>query len=96
MQDEIKVMVKFTITEGKLSYTDALYYDLAIYPSIPKATIDSAKQSRFDTWKTELAKPHPPLDIDKTIADIQTQIDLLTQQKAAYQQQKQAQGGGAK
>lgn len=94
MQDEIKVMVKFTTTEGKLSFTDALYYDLAAYPSIPKATITADKQARFDAWKVEIAKPQPPIDLDKAILDCQAQIDLLTQQKASYQAQKTAQGGG--
>lgn len=93
MQDEVKVMVKFTTTDGKLSFTDALYYDLAEYPNIPKATITAEKQARFDSWKTEIAKPKPPVDVDKALLDCQAQIDYYTQLKASYQAQKTSQGG---
>lgn len=91
--DEINVQVKYTITEGKLSFTDALYYDLDDYSSIPKATIDAQKQERFDAWKAELAKPKPPIDLDQALLDCQAQIDYYTAQKASYQAQKTAQGG---
>lgn len=87
-------MVKFTITEGDKTFTDALYYDLGAYPSIPKQTIEAAKQGRFDNWKIEIAKPQPPIDLDKAIADCQAQIDFLIQQKASYQTQKASSGGG--
>lgn len=91
MNDEVKVMVKFTATEGKLSYTDALYYELVDYSSIPQKTIADTKQARFDAWKAEIAKPQPPLDIDKALVDCQSQIDFYTQLKADYTAQK---GGG--
>ena len=92
--DEVRVMVKFTTTEGKLSYTDALYYDYDSYASVPKPTIDAAKQARFNAWKTELAKPQPPIDLDAAILDCQKQIAYYTQQKADYTAQKAELGGG--
>lgn len=94
MSDQIKVQILFTITEGTLTYTDALYYDYATYSSVKQSDIDAAKQARFNTWKAEIAKPRPPLDVDKAIADAQKQIDYYTQLKADYTAQKQSSGGG--
>lgn len=96
MADTVNIQVKYTITEGKLSFTDALYYDLAEYPSTPKATIDAQKQARFDTWKIEIAKPQPPIDYNLAIAEAQKQADYWAAQKQSYQEQKAAQSGGGK
>lgn len=93
MSDQIKVQCTFTIKEGKLTYTDALYYDYATYSSVNQSDIDTAKQARFMAYKTEIAKPQPVLDVDRAIADCQAQIDYYTTQKAEYTAQKQASGG---
>lgn len=96
MPDQIAVQVKYTVTEGKFNFTDALYYDYNSYPSVPKATIDAQKQARFDAWKIELAKPKPPVDLDAAITEAQKQADYWAAQKQSYQEQKAAQSGGGK
>ena len=90
--DQVKVQYVFTVTEGKTSYTDAIYYDLDTYSSITPQEKEAQKQVRFAAYKAELAKTPPPIDLDRAIADCQIQIDFYTQQKADYTAQK----GGAK
>lgn len=90
--DSVTVRVMFTVDTKHGSFTDALYFDFAEYPSIDQKSIDQQKQQRVDNWVAAIEAPPPvipPLtkaEMIKLSADLALQVTSLTAEKAALDQ----------
>lgn len=76
--DRVQVQVVFTVEEGGVSFTDALYVPLDEYDAMSKdGRLDAMKRERFDGWRAALAAPPPdPVQADATV---QTPVDQARQ-----------------
>lgn len=92
--EEVKVQVRFKITEGSLEYTDSLYFDLDEYNSLDKQTIEDIKQARLDQHKQNLeahanlpkpTKAEQLAEIAELEASIQKEQAYLAEKKAELQ-----------
>ena len=80
------IQVRFTVTDGSDSFTDALYFSPAEYAALTEEQLEAMKQARFAAWKAVATAPPAPV-VPPTPEEIQAQIDSLTQQQRDTQTQ---------
>jgi uncharacterized protein YaiL (DUF2058 family) len=83
-----QVQVRFTVTDGDHTYTDALYFTPEEYASKTPEEIEAMKVQRFENWKAVVtAPPREPADEEKAeqLEALKQQQELLAQQIAALQ-----------
>lgn len=75
--ETIQIQVLFTEDTPKGKYVDAIYMSQAEYTATPRATLDTAKLTRINTYKAQAVST--PVILTK--ADVQTQIDVVDAMK---------------
>lgn len=78
-----QVQIRFTVTDGDHTYSDALYFTPAEYAAKTPEEIEAMKLERFERWKAVVTAPPREL----TEEDKQAQIASLTQQQLDTQEQ---------
>lgn len=78
-----QVVIRFTVTEGDHSYSDALYFTPEEYAAQTPDTIAAMQQARFNNWRAIVTAP----PVEQTPEMLQAQIDSLTQQQRDTQAQ---------
>lgn len=87
-EEVVRVQVLFKIKEGKLDYTDSLYFGKEEYESMKKEVIEQKKMERFNSWKQVVTTPVPPVPKEKQLEEVDKQILETNQQLAELTKQK--------
>src|ERR1700741_4809239 len=82
-----RVIVDYTMDKGgKYEWRDALHFSIEDWANQTPETIEAEQRRRYDNWLAAVygpkSEPVPP-----TPKQVQAQIDALTQQQQATQQQ---------
>lgn len=83
-----QVVIRFTVIEGDLSYTDALYKSAAEWAALQadpegQAKLTAEQQARFDHWKAVLNTPGP----EPTPEEQEAKLIALKEQFSAIKEQ---------
>lgn len=73
-----QVVVRFTVTDGDHSYSDALYFTPEEHAALDEKEIEAQQQKRFENWKTVVtAPPRKITDEEKQaqIVSLKEQLD---------------------
>ena len=54
-----QVVVRFTITEGDHSYSDALYFERPAYTALSDQELEAMQRARFENWLAVINAPRP-------------------------------------
>lgn len=94
MTDQIFIQHRFTIVEDGNSFSDALVLTKDEYDLLTPEQIESQKQERFNNWKEfvnnpvkqpEQTKEELIASLDKDLANLEEQKQVLTAQKSELQ-----------
>lgn len=92
--ETVKIQVNFTMSDGVYKLSDALYFTEAEYKVLTKETLLALQQERFDAYvasqeaqKVVAAAEPTAVDLEKQLADINSQIELLQKQAAELTEQ---------
>jgi len=75
--EEVKVQVRYTITENGANFTDALYYTLEQYDNLTNTKKEAEKQTRFTAWKQAIAVQPIKKTKEQQLIEIQSEKKQL-------------------
>jgi carbamate kinase len=78
-----QVVIRFTITEGDHSYSDALYFSQEEYSTLTESEITALQQERFNNWRKVVETPAP----EPTAEEIAERVEAIARQQLDAQQQ---------
>lgn len=79
-----RVEVRFTISEGDFTYSDALYFSPEEYAQLSGAMLQSLQRARFDSWKSSILTARA---VEPTKADMQGRLDAIAAEKETLEAQ---------
>lgn len=82
IQSTQQIQVRFTVTDGDDTFTDALYFSQEELASLTEEQLENMKHARFNNWKATVNAPPAPV-VELTPQEKVDQIVLLEAQKVA-------------
>ena len=86
--DEVRMQVIFKVDTKHGAYQDALWFSEAEYSELKQEDLDRMKQKRVDNWLKVVTTPVPEISATEKVAQVQSEIDMLTLRLQELQIQK--------